>query len=329
MKADKLYDAIGEIREDLIADAEAVPFRPRRRWLPNLAAACLTVCLLAIPVSAEVTTGYISNLLAPIYGMAQTELVDSVGVPIGASATVEGYTLTADAVIGDRYNIAIVYTLRREDGGILPEGICFDGGWGLMAQGRGSGGGSFSFARSEDGRTLTVTEEWTSSRRLFLWSRKADVTFRDLVYEAENGEWILLQEGSWNLKFTIRYKDTTVDLPVRDLEITSSGGKGYTIHRVRLSPFGLHMSLTVPNPDYDGSAAGSEQDFTVSLRLADGTVMEAEDWNMSRSGSLNEPTQQGTFGTSFPVPIPLEDIEALLICGTEVPVTRSYDFFIK
>lgn len=33
-----------------------------------------------------------------------------------ASVTVNGYTLTADAVIGDRYNIANVYTLTRDDG---------------------------------------------------------------------------------------------------------------------------------------------------------------------------------------------------------------------
>ena len=146
MNADQIYDAIGEVGDDLIQDALTVPVRSRGRLLRNLVAACLMIFLFALPVSAELRTGYISNMLAPLYGGAQTELVDSVGVPINASTTVNGYTLSADAVIGDRYNLAIVYTLRREDGGQLPEGLRFDSTSTFL---RGGGSGQNRFYASD------------------------------------------------------------------------------------------------------------------------------------------------------------------------------------
>ena len=116
-----LYDAIGDVREDWILDAEqAMGKKSQRLWI-RLLAASLALALLALPVHAEYDNGYVSNLLAPLFGYAQTELVDSIGVPINASVEVGEYLLTAEAVIGDRYNVAIVYALTRQDGGILPD----------------------------------------------------------------------------------------------------------------------------------------------------------------------------------------------------------------
>ena len=48
---DLLEDAIGKIDEDLLLDAETVRNqKPRRRLVLFIAAACLTVMLLAIPL---------------------------------------------------------------------------------------------------------------------------------------------------------------------------------------------------------------------------------------------------------------------------------------
>ena len=65
------------------------------------------------------------EVFAPIFGgsAAQTEVIDKIGHPIGAGDTDNGVTITADAIIGDAYNAAIVYTIRRDDGtALLPEG---------------------------------------------------------------------------------------------------------------------------------------------------------------------------------------------------------------
>lgn len=330
MSAELLYETIGEIREDLVAEAEEGPQKQRRpRWM-NLLAACVTLCLIALPVSAEMTTGYVSNLLMPLYGGAQTEIVDDIGVPINASTSVAGYTLTADAVIGDRYNIAVVYSLRRADGGELPEGLMFDnvsrsGFWG------GSGGGSVSHTMSGDRKTLHITEEWTAGSRLFLFQRKASPSFHDLViWDREEGTETLWQKGTWDLQFTIRYKDTTRTIPLRNREAVGYDGTVYTIQRACISPIGLHLDLTCPHPDTEGLEVGSQEyakafsttpeKFQVSLGLTDGTQILLDDWNMGGHGSEGKKNMTWDYGASFPQPIPLENIQSIIICATTIPV---------
>lgn len=46
-------------------------------------------------------------------------LSTQIGYPIGASATSNGVTITADAIMGDTYSYAIVYSIRRDDGSPL------------------------------------------------------------------------------------------------------------------------------------------------------------------------------------------------------------------
>lgn len=319
MNADTLYEAIGEIRDDFIQDAQTKRPPAHKRVFKSLIAACVTVALLALPVSAEVRNGYVSNLLAPLYGGARTELVDSIGVPVGASVTVGDYTLTADAVIGDRYNIAVVYTLKRNDGEPMPEGIYFAEHTSTLRA--GSGGGVRSHELSEDGRSLQIVTQWTSSHALFRFKRNVNVTFQDLVLDdEESGEDILIAEGSWELAFTLRYEDTAVKLPVKNLEVTGIEGNQYQIRKILISPVGIHIDMTAPNLHFTGFENSLWPDFTVSVLLADGTVIELEDRNMGGKGSSEAPTFDADFGAMFDAPIPVEEMTALIICDTMVPI---------
>lgn len=317
MNGEALYEAIGEIREDLILDAEkerkmlwSTPFR-------TLIAACFLLCLIALPVSAEMRSGYVSNLLAPLYGGTQTELVDGVGIPIDASVTVGDYTLTADAVIGDRYNIAVVYSLTRVDGGVMPEGIRFDEveGW------KQPGGGSVSHALSEDGKTLKIIQQWTSHTRLFGFDRNFHVVCRDLILWNQ-GESTLLAEGEWALAFVIRYQDTTTNVPVRNLKVTGWDGGKYTIKKLQISPFGLHMELKVPNPLNLGGEIGKYYDYhiPVELLLTDGSTVTLEHEAVGYHGSYEKQTFQAEYDNMFEEPIPVEQIAGIRICDTLVPV---------
>lgn len=320
MKSDPLVDAIGEIRDDFVQDAEvprrAIRLRKLRR---RLLTAALAAVLLIGTASAEIAAGTVSNLLAPLYGGAQTEIVDSIGIPVGASTTVEGYTLTADAVIGDRYNIAIVYTLTREDGEPIPGSMMFAEQSNSVTQ--GSGGGSISYKRSEDGMSLQIVEEWTSVSR-FLFRRNAHVVFENLrIYDKETEEWSVLVEGTWDLNFTVRYKDATVEVPVDDLNVIGTEGYEYQIHEVYLSPIGVHMELTAPNTlDREDPYSHLMPDFTVSVLLNDDTAVEMTGANRGGGGGVDEERLDAHYGAAFKEPIPLDTIAGLIICGQTLPV---------
>lgn len=321
MKTDPLIDAIGEIRSDLVQDAEEPRKSFRLRKVRKcLLTAALAAVLLVGTASAEITSGTVSNLLAPLYGGAQTEIVDNIGIPVGVSATVEGYTITADAVIGDRYNISVVYTLTREDGKPLPEGILSFADHSNSVQ-RGSGGGYLSHERSEDGLSLQMVEEWTSSAASRI-HRNATVVFQNLVsYDGETGEYHTLVEGNWELKFTIRYKDTTVEVPVHELNVTGETGYEYQIHELFLSPLGIHMELTAPNTITGDAHSSLMPDFTVSVLLTDDTVVELTHSNRGGGGDQSKPTIKAHYGSRFEEPIPLDTIASLVVCNQTIPVT--------
>ncbi len=312
-----LWDAVGEIPDGFLAEAEEVFLKKRRHLLRRLAAACLAILLIALPVGAEVKNGYVSNLLAPLYGGAQTKIVDRIGVPLDASVTVGDYTLKADAVIGDRYNLTIVYSLTHVEGKKLSEWTRFDG-WESHGVRRNSG--FLSHQLSEDGKTMYLMEQLTGNQRLFLFKRDFQVDFTDLIiWDPEQAVDHPLQEGHWQLRFTIRYEDTTETVWRGKKAVTDQNGGVFTIRKIELSPVGMHMDFDFPACYFDDITKGHEA-FQVRLLLKDGTVVTIEDFGMGGGGKSNGETWDYNFRTMFDLPIPRENIQSILICDTQFPV---------
>ena len=95
----------------------------RRKGL-NLRCAAVAVAaaaVLTVGAGAAVVLTPAGEVFASVLGgaPAQTEILDWMGVPVGASDTHNGVTITADAIMGDTYSYAIVYSIRRDDGSPL------------------------------------------------------------------------------------------------------------------------------------------------------------------------------------------------------------------
>lgn len=309
MRKEQIIDSLGRMDEEVIwkvskARSGKKPGVALRRWL-SVAACCAMI--LSIVLTAEAASGSVSNLLAPLFGGAQTMIVDEIGVPIGASASVNGYTLTADAIIGDRYSVIVAYTLTREDGQPIPEDIRFlDHGGGLG----GSGSRVISSIRrdADDPSTAHFNERWR--RNVPLLGKLISSSFSTLAIDNDDGEAAVIAEGTWELTYTLRYPDSTEALPVRDFSVTDEGGHDYKVKKILLSPVGIHLDLIFYDPTSDGLS-----DFKVSLILADGTVLELEGGG---GGGWTQGDKKAKFSyyARFDIPIPREDIKTILICGT-------------
>ncbi len=317
MNANLLYNAIGELNDEIIQDAEvAQPVRVKIRWR-GLVAAVLAIALLAIPVRAEVINGYVSNLLAPLFGNAKTDIVDKIGKPIGASATADGYTLTADAVIGDQYNVAIVYTLSRNDGQPIPEGTHF-AQWDTDIIWGASGAGSLKAVKNEeDPSKLHFVESWSRESRLI--GRYVSAYFSQLQIYNENGEDTPIAEGPWELNYTLRYEDTSVSIPIKDLKVTDADGDSYRIDEAIISPVGLRINGTILDPSWRGEPPF--KNFTVAIKTTEGAVILLEDHSSGGGYAEGDKTADFRFNAMFEIPMELKDIEALVICGVEYPLT--------
>lgn len=287
----------------------------RRRAVPGaLLAAALVGALLVTSVSAEIDSGAVTNLLAPYFGSARTELLEKFGRPIGASASAGGYTITADAVIGDRGCMQVIYTLTCEDGQPIPEHIKFlDIDYDI----RGSNAScSTVYPAASDSNESQFYQKFFAE---FGFSRKIRVSFGRLVISDDpDQEPVLLAEGPWELSFVRRYPDTTRSVPMKDFTVTDQSGRSCRIRTLSCSCLGLTITGTTES-DTDLAL-----DLTASVTLKDGSVLPLQTGSESgRSGGDPVWTftcraryrDQDGFGLLDP-----DNIAAITLCGTTIPI---------
>jgi hypothetical protein len=314
MNEDHLMDSFGRINDEVIQKVNIA--RGKRRKKPNIRrwislAACF-VLIVSAALTAEATNGTVSNLLAPLFGGAQTEIVDKIGVPIGASTSVNGYTLTADAIIGDRYSVLIAYTLTRDDGQPLPENIDYQYRK-VWASGYGT-----RMIIDEDNPSVAHFHE-RKRRNDILLGRIATVSFSNLIID--NGEEdVVVAEGTWELTFTIRYPDATEELPVKSFDVTDDGGRKFKVTEIMVSPVGIHLGLVFFEPDATG---GVFKDFSMSLIMTDGTELPLEDGGGGGIWKEGDKEADVSYYANFDIPIPRKDIKAIVICGTTYELNNS------
>ena len=310
MSKNQILDSLGRIDDQVIQKVNEArnarkPKLRVRRWAAL--AACF-VLILSMALTAEATNGTVSNLLAPLFGGAQTEIVDKIGVPIGASASVNGYTLTMDAIIGDRYSVMVAYTLSRDDGQPIPENIDF--------RSRGFSGSGYS-TNEDDPSNAQFHLRWRRNDPII--GRIVTATFTDLIIDDGEND-VIHAEGTWEIKYTLRYPDSTEELPVKPFEVADDGGRRFKVEGIMLSPLGIHLDLIFFDPDYEG---GVFKDFTMSLVMTDGTEMSLNDGGGGGNWKDGDKKADVDYYAEFDIPIPREDIKAIIICGITYELDNS------
>lgn len=308
MNKHEILDSLGRIDGEVILKVNEArtaknPKLNIRRWVAI--AACFAL-ILSMALTAEATNGAVSNLLAPLFGGAQTEIVDEIGVPIGASTSVNGYTLTVDAIIGDRYSVMIAYTLTRDDGQPIPESIDFE------TQEIWASGYRTRIDIDENNPSVAHFHE-RNRRNEVLLGRIVTSSFSNLITNRGEENESVVAEGTWELTFTIRYPDATEDLPVKCFEVTDDGGRRYKVKEIMLSPVGIHMDMVFYEPDYEG---GFFKDFKISLVMTDGTELPLPDGGGGSHWTEGDKKADVDYYAEFDIPIPLKDVKAIIICGT-------------
>ena len=308
--------------------------RPIRRTVLIAAAA-----VLVLAVGTAGATGILKSaaeVFAPIFGgsAAQTEIIDKIGYPIGASDTAGGVTITADAVMGDAYNAAIVFTITRDDGtALLPAGT-----EDAMLLVRG-GGADLNILGGTHGSSWFVDEDPTDNTVQLIQTISADVPINDCtataefdnlwLWDEENGEAVPFAEGTWKLRFDVRYEDASITLGGG--ETFTQDGMTFTIDSITLSPVAMKVDYTADEEVvWSGNESGRQSDedaeqmarymenVEILLPRTDGTVMD-----LSSSGGSISP-EDGTTVCSksqvFSEIIPMEEMASISVGGVVFPI---------
>lgn len=323
---------------------------PRRiRRFPRIAAVGVAAALvLSIGAGASGVLKSASEVFAGVFGpTADTEIIDQIGRPIGASDTSNGVTVTADAILFDGYNYLISYTLEKDDGSAFdctknPDTGLYDLGWKRSDStiGRGVDGatGSCYFYDEDPSDNAIQYVETMSYNDTVQTGGTVKITLGDLsVLNSETSELTTIAKGSWHLKFKLEADNSAVELPAgQTIEIN---GLSASVDKVVISPIGYHVVYTVDGEatfdtlyDENGEEIPQEsgrepagvcstwESYAAKLLVTktDGTVLDFSDFggSMDPHDGKTVCTRQGTFDTV----IPLDDIASVTIGDVSIPI---------
>lgn len=313
--------------------------RTRRSFMRPVTIGVAAALVLTIGASATGVLKSAGEAFAGVFGgVADTEIIDKIGRPIGASDTDNGVTITADAIVGDKYHYAITYSIEKEDGtpfdidlsdnieGRLPLGFQkWDENVGHMG---GSHGSAYFYDANPDDNAIQYVSMMETDSEIPRGTAK--VSLENLRYMGKEGKAQTLIEGKWNLKFQMDYEDTSVSLPAGQSFVLN--GMDATIDAVTLSPIAIRVDYTVDSEvqwDKDAeSGKRSEHDraqdekyfesMQIALNKKDGTKIE-----LSGLGGSIEPKNGKTVcqkGSVLEEIIPLEEIASVTVQGIEIPL---------
>lgn len=334
-----------EIQKKALAEAAASAARtPAKRRRPVFRTALIAAAMAAVLVVGSSAAGILpspAEIFTPLFGgaAAQTEVIDKIGRPIGASDTDNGITITAEAIMGDQYNAVIVYTLTRDDGErFLPEGKSLDethlmmGGYGGASWVKGgTHGGSWFVDEDPEDNQIQLVE--TASSNVAMTKGTANASFEDLQYwNAETEQAELLYPGKWKLRFEVDYEDCSVRLGGG--ETFSQDGLTFTIDEVTVSPIAVRAAYTAdeavvwsdsPSGRQDPQDARQSQRYfenvEVLLTKTDGTVLDLSNAGGSISPDYDTGISLCAKGQVLEEIIPLAELQSISVGGVvyEIP----------
>ena len=322
---------------------------PRRvRRFPRIAAVGVAAALvLSIGAGAAGVLKSASEVFAGVFGpTADTEIIDRIGRPIGASDTSNGVTVTADAILFDGYNYLISYTLEKDDGSAFdctknPDTGLYDLYWkrsdSTIGRGvDGASGSSYFYDENPSDNAIQYVETMSYNDAVQTGGT-VKITLHNLQEFSNDGTESTLVKGTWSLKFKLDAGNSAKELPAgQTIEVN---GLSASVDKVVISPIGYHVVYTVDGEatfdtlyDENGEEIPQEsgrepagvcstwESYAAKLLVTktDGTVLDFSDYggSMDPHDGNTVCTRQGTFDTI----LPLDEVASVTIGDTTIPV---------
>ena len=301
----------------------------------GLAAVAAAACLTIGAGAAEAATGIVSDIFAPLLGTAHTEIIDNIGYPVNASDSAGGVTVTADAVIGDNSSVCVIFSMTKDDGTpwtevpdssyLVFEDSTFDfsitdAGDGVL----GAHGSSWFISDDPENRVIRFVEQCTIEDGMP--SGHAKETLKNLcIWDEASQSTKTLVKGKWTLRFDLDFEDTSKQFPSG--QAVEFLGEPAVITELMFSPISFSVTVEQNRTEYplmddkkylDGTSEAMDQ-LDIVLNLKDGREIDLGYWAGGSYGA-DEGKSVFTKSSMFNEVIPLEDMESVTVCGTEIPL---------
>lgn len=250
------------------------------RTVARIAAVTAVLAIVIGGAGTAMATGVLplpSDMLSDIFDgpASQTEIIDRIGRPVGASCSNNGVTVTADAIMGDKDMVTIAYTLTFDDPAALKK-LSEPGENGTIAGSvdgnvyvdgeHGGQGQSWLIDKNPNDSSIQYFAQF-SVESLGLMGRTVRTHINSLVVPRagkELPEYKKILTGPWDLKFQLNYEDTSVTIPAPK-SVNFNGTKA-TIQEATVSCVGVSVRYNMDRSiEHDNNSGKMSQNMEESM----------------------------------------------------------------
>ena len=250
------------------------------RTVARIAAVTAVLAIVIGGAGTAMATGVLplpSDMLSDIFDgpASQTEIIDRIGRPVGASCSNNGVTVTADAIMGDKDMVTIAYTLTFDDPAALKK-LSEPGENGTIAGSvdgnvyvdgeHGGQGQSWLIDKNPNDSSIQYFAQF-SVESPGLMGRTVRTHINSLVVPRagkELPEYKKILTGPWDLKFQLNYEDTSVTIPAPK-SVNFNGTKA-TIQEATVSCVGVSVRYNIDRSiEHDNNSDKMSQNMEESM----------------------------------------------------------------
>lgn len=250
------------------------------RTVARIAAVTAVLTIVIGGAGTAMATGVLplpSDMLSDIFDgpASQTEIIDRIGRPVGASCSNNGVTVTADAIMGDKDMVTITYTLTFDDPAALKK-LSEPGENGTIAGSvdgnvyvdgeHGGQGQSWLIDKNPNDSSIQYFAQF-SVESPGLMGRTVRTHINSLVVPRagkELPEYKKILTGPWDLKFQLNYEDTSVTIPAPK-SVNFNGTKA-TIQEATVSCVGVSVRYNIDRSiEHDNNSGKMSQNMEESM----------------------------------------------------------------
>jgi len=250
------------------------------RTVARIAAVTAVLAIVIGGAGTAMATGVLplpSDMLSDIFDgpASQTEIIDRIGRPVGASCSSNGVTVTADAIMGDKDMVTIAYTLTFDDPAALKK-LSEPGENGTIAGSvdgnvyvdgeHGGQGQSWLIDKNPNDSSIQYFAQF-SVESPGLMGRTVRTHINSLVVPRagkELPEYKKILTGPWDLKFQLNYEDTSVTIPAPK-SVNFNGTKA-TIQEATVSCVGVSVRYNIDRSiEHDNNSGKMSQNMEESM----------------------------------------------------------------
>lgn len=250
------------------------------RTVARIAAVTAVLAIVIGGAGTAMATGVLplpSDMLSDIFDgpASQTEIIDRIGRPVGASCSNNGVTVTADAIMGDKDMVTIAYTLTFDDPAALKK-LSEPGENGTIAGSvdgnvyvdgeHGGQGQSWLIDKNPNDSSIQYFAQF-SVESPGLMGRTVRTHINSLVVPRagkELPEYKKILTGPWDLKFQLNFEDTSVTIPAPK-SVNFNGTKA-TIQEATVSCVGVSVRYNIDRSiEHDNNSGKMSQNMEESM----------------------------------------------------------------